>query len=87
MSKKIEKKIRAVLKDELCCTDEALTDDATLESLGADSLSMVNIAMTIEDIYDIDLGEDEMLNTKLTVKDVVDGVIPFVKVKKELKKR
>jgi len=87
MSKNVEKKVREIIKDELCCTDEALTDDATMESLGADSISMVNMAMTIEEFYDIDLGEEEMLSTKLTVSEIVRSVNTFVSVKKELKKK
>jgi acyl carrier protein len=56
---------------------EAVTFEATLETLGLDSLSVLELMFKIEDHYRVKITEDIPTNL-LTVKDVVhyvDGLI------------
>lgn len=48
--------VRAIICEQLNC-DEA-PDDATFESLGADSLDPIELAMTVEDRFGIEITDD-----------------------------
>lgn len=55
--------VREVLVENLDLDPEAVTEDATMESLGIDSLDMVELVCDIEERCDIDFGEPSGLNT------------------------
>ncbi len=55
--------VREVLSDNLDIDPETVTTDSTLESLGIDSLDMVELICEIEERCEIDFGEPEGLTT------------------------
>ena len=48
--------------------------DSTFESLGIDSLDMVELVCEIENRFDIELGEAEGLDTVGKLVDYIDGL-------------
>ena len=55
--------VRDVLVENLDVDAEAVTEAATLESLGVDSLDMVELICDIEERCDVEFGEPEGLST------------------------
>lgn len=55
--------VKEVISENLGIEEERITEDATLESLGVDSLDMVELVCDIEDRCDIEFGEPEGLTT------------------------
>lgn len=55
--------VREVLVENLDLDPEVVTAEATMESLGVDSLDMVELICDIEDRCDIEFGEPEGLKT------------------------
>jgi acyl carrier protein len=41
-----------------------VTPEASFESLGADSLDLVELVMALEETFDIEVGEDELKDIK-----------------------
>lgn len=67
-------KIKEILVTELGLTSEEITPDAKIRSkLGISSVEFVDIAMTIEEEFDVELDEDKLRKIK-TVQDLVDYV-------------
>lgn len=66
--------IKKMLVQELGVEESEITPDAKLRStLGISSVEFVDIAMTIEEEYDVELDEDKLRKVK-TVQDLVDYV-------------
>lgn len=63
--------IRDVLVENLNLDPEKITEEATVESLGIDSLDMVELICEVEDRCGIDFGEPEGLQT---VGDIVKHI-------------
>ena len=53
-------RLKLILSEILAIPSETITDDATLESLGADSLDLVDISCEILDQTGADVQESEM---------------------------
>ena len=67
----IFEKIRAIICDQLELEEDAVTlDSVLLEDLGADSLDLVDLVMTFEDEFDMEIPDEEIENIK-TVGDIV----------------
>lgn len=60
--------VKEVLQENLDIDPEQVTGESTFDSLGVDSLDMVELICEIEDRLDIDFGEPEGL---ATVSDLV----------------
>ena len=60
--------IRSILETNLDIAPEAVTEDSSFDSLGIDSLDMVELICELEDRCEVDFGEPEGLET---VKDLV----------------
>lgn len=58
---------------ELCCMEESqVKDESTfLDDLGFDSLDIVELTMTVEEEYDIEISEEDMVKHN-TFKEAVD---------------
>ena len=52
-------KIRSYLASELDISEDEITRDTTFESLGVDSLDMVELVCDLEDRCDIEFGEPD----------------------------
>lgn len=63
--------IRDVLVENLDLDPTTITEEATIESLGIDSLDMVELICEVEDRCGIDFGEPEGLTT---VGDIVTHI-------------
>ena len=55
--------IKNVLSENLDIEKEKINEDSTMDSLGVDSLDMVELICNLEDEMDIDFGEPENLHT------------------------
>ena len=66
--------IRTILIEKLELDSAALTDDATFDSLGIDSLDLVELICELEDQLGIDFGDPEGLQTLGDVAAYVDSL-------------
>ncbi len=67
-------RIKQMLVDELGISADDITPDAKLKgNLGVSSVEFVDIAMTIEEEYNIELDEDKLRKVK-TVQELCDYV-------------
>lgn len=55
--------IKEVLQENLDIDPETVSEDSTLESLGIDSLDMVELICELEERCDIEFGEPEGIDT------------------------
>lgn len=64
-------KVREILMEQLDVEEEAVTMDASIANdLGADSLDIVDLVMSLEEEFDCEIPDEEIENMK-TVGDVV----------------
>ena len=67
-------KIRQILCDQLDVQEDDVTMESNIaENLGADSLDVVDLIMSIEDEFEIEVPDDQVENIK-TVGDVVNYI-------------
>ena len=52
--------LRALIADHLSIDPESITETATFEQLGADSLDCVELSMLVEDQFGIEFESDEL---------------------------
>ncbi|MCH2186109.1 acyl carrier protein [Myxococcota bacterium] len=70
MSDSVNEKIRALVCDQLGVAPNELTEDANiLDDLGADSLDVVELVMSIEEAFEIEIADEEA-ETLRTLGDV-----------------
>jgi len=70
--KEIEEKVKETIIDQLNITEEEYSLEAAfIDDLGADSLDIVEMVMAMEDIFDIEISDEDLEQIQL-VKDVVD---------------
>ncbi|MDY0163167.1 acyl carrier protein [Desulfobotulus sp.] len=68
----VEDKVRKVIAEKLDVDiDEVVPEASLVEDLGADSLDLVELMMSMEDVFDVDIS-DEQAEKLRTVKDVID---------------
>ena len=64
-------KVRAIICDQLELDEDVVTMDAVLlEDLGADSIDLADLVMTLEDEFDTEISDEELENIR-TVADIV----------------
>ena len=66
--------LKAILAENLDIDPESVKSDSTFESLGIDSLDLLEIITELEDRLDIDFGEPEGLTTVGELVAYVDGL-------------
>ncbi|MCD7823568.1 MAG: acyl carrier protein [Oscillospiraceae bacterium] len=66
-------KIAAIIADQLDMDVEDVTSGSTFEDLGADSLDVADVIMTLEDEFDIEIP-DEAIEGMKTVGELVKYV-------------
>lgn len=67
-------KVKEIIVDALGCDEDAVTLEASLkEDLEADSLDAVELIMSIEEEFDVEIPDEVAQNMK-TVKDIVDYI-------------
>ena len=64
-------KVRDILVDQLDLEEENVTMDASItDDLGADSLDVVDLVMSLEEEFDVEIPDNQVENIK-TVGDIV----------------
>ena len=66
--------VKEVLESNLDIDPENVTEDATFEDLGIDSLDMVELICDLEEKCDVDFGEPEDLETMSDLVEYVDSL-------------
>ena len=67
----IFEKVAAILAEQLDAEEDAITLDTSLvDDLGADSLDVVELVMTLEDEFDMEIPDEDITEVR-TVGDVV----------------
>ncbi len=73
--KEIRAKVVEIVKDKLGIDDDKITDDAKyVEDLGADSLSLVDVAMALEDEFGMKIPDEDI--EKITT---VGATVEYIK--------
>ena len=74
----IETKVRKVIAEKISDVDieDVVPEASLIEDLGADSLTIVELVMSMEEIFDIEI-DDDAAEGLVTVQDVID----FIKTK------
>ena len=67
-------KVKAILSEQFDVEEEAITPDTSIaEDLGADSLDVVDLLMSIEDEFEIEIPDEEIDNIK-----TVGGLVKYI---------
>lgn len=67
----IFEKVKAILVDQLDVDEDAITmDSSIIDDLGADSLDVVDMVMSLEEEFDTEIPDEEIEGMK-TVGDIV----------------
>ena len=66
-------KLRTIIADQLGIDESTVSEDTTLEDLGADSLALVELVMNVEEEFDMQIEDEDMEKFK-TVGDVLDYI-------------
>lgn len=66
--------VKEVLKSNLDIDPENVTEDATFEDLGIDSLDMVELICDLEEKCSVDFGEPEGLTTVGDLVEYIDNL-------------
>lgn len=69
----IQSKVVSIIAHILKISKEAIKEDSTLESLGADSLNRVEFVMELEEAFGLEINDDEAEKLS-TVKDTIDYI-------------
>ncbi len=70
----VEDRVRAIIVDQLAVEADKVKKEASfIEDLGADSLDIVELVMTMEEEFDMDIPDEEAEKLK-TVGDVISYV-------------
>ena len=70
----IFKKVAALLAEQFGMEAEEITEDTSLEDLGADSVDIVELSMAMEEEFDIGEMSEEDLSKIVTVGDLVNYI-------------
>jgi len=71
----IETKVRKVIAEKIpdIDMDDVVPEASLIEDLGADSLTIVELVMSMEEIFDIEI-DDEAAEKLVTVQDAIDFI-------------
>jgi len=78
MTTTIEERVKNIICDQLAVESEKVTDTASfIDDLGADSLDIVELVMTMEEEFELDIPDEDAEKMK-----TVGDVIAYIKTKK-----
>ncbi len=71
----VESKVKKVIAQKIPGVDieDIIPEASLIEDLGADSLTIVELVMTMEEIFEIEIDEDDA-EKLLTVQDAIDFI-------------
>ncbi len=68
-------KIKSILSEQFDVEEETVTLETNLvDDLGADSLDIADLLATVEDEFEIEIGEEDSLENIHTVEDIVNYI-------------
>ena len=72
------KKIKAILSEQFDVEEDEITNETNIaDDLGADSLDVVDLIMSIEDEFEVEIPDEDVEGIK-TVEDIVKYIEPKV---------
>ena len=72
-------KVKKILVDQLDVEESAITSDSSIiDDLGADSLDIVDMVMSLEEEFDIEIPDEEIESMK-----TVGDIVKFIEAKSE----
>ena len=75
----LQDKVKSIICDQLAVEAEKVTDTASfIDDLGADSLDIVELVMTMEEEFELDIPDDDAEKMR-----TVGDVIKYIKDKKK----
>jgi acyl carrier protein len=75
----VEAKVKSIIAEQLGVGEaEVHPESSFIEDLGADSLDIVELVMAIEEVFDIEIPDDDAENIK-TVKDAIEYIREHMK--------
>lgn len=75
----IFEKVKAILVDQLDVDEDAITmDSSIIDDLGADSLDVVDMVMSLEEEFDTEIPDEEIEGMK-----TVGDIVKFIEAKSE----
>jgi len=74
----VTSELASICVEELHVGEEEVTEGKTFLELGADSINSVNIMMAVEDLYHLEITDDE-LQSIITIRDMVDLILEKAK--------
>jgi acyl carrier protein len=69
-------KVKSIISDKLSVPVENILTESTLKDLGADSLDIVEMIMTFEEVFGIEVKDEDAEKIK-TVQEAVDYMHPL----------
>ncbi len=70
----VEEKVKNIIAEQLGVEAESITPDASfIDDLGADSLDIVELVMTMEEEFDLEIPDEDAEKIK-TVNDVINYI-------------
>ncbi|MBM7556592.1 acyl carrier protein [Halanaerobacter jeridensis] len=69
----VAEKVKEIIAEELALDLEEVTEDATFDDLGADSLDIVEVVMAFEDEFDVAIPDEDAEEIG-TVQDAIDYI-------------
>ncbi|MBP3329629.1 MAG: acyl carrier protein [Clostridia bacterium] len=64
-------KIKKIISEQFALSEDDITEDTVImEDLDADSLDLIDLAMSLEDCFEVEVPDEELENFK-TVGDIV----------------
>lgn len=74
MSASMEEKVKSIIVEQLGVDEESVTAEASfIDDLGADSLDIVELVMTMEEEFDLEIPDEDAEKIK-TVADVTNYI-------------
>ena len=69
----IMSRVRDIIVDQFSIDPDSITSDMRIEDIGADSLDLVEMVMTVEEEFGIEI-QDEDIETLTTIGDLVEYI-------------
>jgi len=80
--KQIVEKVKQIIKEQLGVEEDEITPTASfVDDLGADSLDTVELVMALEEVFDIEIPDNDARKMR-RVQDVIDYIEKHLKNKK-----
>ena len=66
-------KLRAIICEQFEANEDDVTLETTIDDLGADSLDLIDLAMSIEDEFDVEVPDEALENLSY-----IDDLVKFI---------